>query len=219
MSGRSGERPKVDAIASQYPRAIPVQQCLSGCSHQRRQYHPAHFQYRWFETYGRWCLPASASVCLIPCLILCLAYVGQKRMPRRTVRTSRQRVGPVFRSATRGVPAASRHPERGRPAEHRSPAASQQQAGLRAATVRAPLPRAGGRGVLVPFANAQAIADNVIRFLRGPQSSASCTAWPSRSAGTSRRSCPPPSSRISYLNSRCRVCTACSKARRAEPPT
>ena len=27
-----------------------------------------------FETCGRWRLPASASVCLIPCLILCLAY-------------------------------------------------------------------------------------------------------------------------------------------------
>ena len=46
--------------------------------------------------------------------------------------------------------------------------APSQQAGLRAAVVRAPLLRAGGCGVLVPFANAQAIAGNVIRLLRGP---------------------------------------------------
>ena len=49
-------------------------------------------------------------------------------------------VGPVCPSATRGRPAAPLHPERRRPAEHRGPAASQQQAGLRAAAVRAPLP-------------------------------------------------------------------------------
>ena len=50
--------------------------------------------------------------------------------------------GPVCPSATRGRPAAPLHPERRRPAEHRGPAASPQQAGLRAAAVRAPATRA-----------------------------------------------------------------------------
>ena len=31
-----------------------------------------------FATGGRWRLPASTSVCRIPCLILCLAYVERK---------------------------------------------------------------------------------------------------------------------------------------------
>ena len=50
------------------------------------------------------------------------------------------RDGPPPPSATRGGPAAPLHPERRRPAEHRGPAASPQQAGLRTAAVRAPLP-------------------------------------------------------------------------------
>ena len=46
-------------------------------------------------------------------------------------------VGPVCPSATRGGPAAPLHPERRRPAEHRGPAASPQQAGLRAEVIAA----------------------------------------------------------------------------------
>ena len=61
-------------------------------------------------------------------------------MARRTVLTSRQRSALFSPSATRGGPAAPLHPERGRPAQHRVPAASPQQAGLRAAVVRAALP-------------------------------------------------------------------------------
>ena len=40
---------------------------------------------------GAGAFQAGSSVCLIPCRILCLAYVDRKRMARRTVLTSRQR--------------------------------------------------------------------------------------------------------------------------------
>ena len=61
-------------------------------------------------------------------------------MARRTVLTSRQRSA-LFSLPQREADLLRHlHPERRRPAEHRGPAASPQQAGLRAAAVRAPLP-------------------------------------------------------------------------------
>ena len=58
-------------------------------------------------------------------------------------------VGPVFPSATRDGAATPLHAERRRPAAHRGAAATPQQAGLRAATMCAPLPgpSAGSGGV------------------------------------------------------------------------
>ena len=44
-----------------------------------------------FRTRGRGRRPASAAVCRIPCLMLCLAYVARKSMARRPMLASRQR--------------------------------------------------------------------------------------------------------------------------------